>query len=257
MGFFAGYAVGNTDNVGDDTGEGLGLRFDRVRTLDRCVKFQFAFGAVAIGALIVVRLRQAQVVLTSSEIDVVVARTASNAARLGQVIGGLGCGTLTLRMASFAAADVRWEPDGRVVVQRLSVPNDLILGPGLHAGQFRTHVDLVRHDRHVDGVSGIGVDRLGLVAEDAKFHGTASAAVGSQTGVAGIAGFRLDHIANGGNGSATRNEVEHVVVVIRSEIELGQVAAAINTDGMSGAAIYARGRLYAKRVDDILPSATV
>ena len=77
--------------------------------------------------------------------------------------------------------------------------------------------------------------------------------------VALVAGRGPDHVARRGR-TAGRYEVESSIVVERSQVELGQVAVAVDADAMGGGAILAGRYLVAVGVDilavaDLLPRA--
>ena len=98
-------------------------------------------------------------------------------------------------MARRAPRDVLREHDAGEVVDRLRVADDLVRGPADHARQARAAVDLVNHHLEVDGVAGIRIARLGLVAQDALGRLGPSPAVGIERLVTRLAGRARDDLA--------------------------------------------------------------
>src|ERR1019366_838050 len=179
------------DYLGHQSRKRCGVVGDNVPAGDRGIQIRDGVGAVAVLALVVVRLRQIDMVHTGGEVHVIVAGTARRGAGIGLPVVGLGG---LLRMTGGAIADVLGKNDGGEVRPLTAMP-DPVGGTGLDAGQARSHVDLVDQYLHILGEPGIRIDGLRLVAHDAQFHGEARSAVADQWVVALVAGIGRDHRA--------------------------------------------------------------
>jgi len=78
-------------------------------------------------------------------------------------------------VARFAAAYIRGLLNVRPVMDRVLEPNDLVRLAGLHPGQTRSHVDLMRHHLQIHAVAGIRIQRLGTMTQNAQFDAPAGA----------------------------------------------------------------------------------
>src|SRR5258708_18691384 len=104
-------------------------------------------------------------------------------------------------------------------------------------------MDLVNEYLHVYGIAGVRIGGLRLVAQNAQLHLLARASVQRQWIVTLVAAFGAHYIAYYGHLGSIGHEVEHVIRVLRTEIESGQVPGGIRSNTMSGRAIHARRRL--------------
>ena len=232
-GSLAGNTVLHLKDVEHDARAGGRLGGDGVRALDGSVEFQLALRNVALAALVVGNLRQIDVVCAGGEVHVVVAGAASRAVGILEPgIGLCGAGLRGGLVAELATPRVGGQTHCRPVGNALAVPDDLIGFAGNHAGQFVTHVDLVSHHRHVHRVPGVGIDGLRRVAHDAEIQTDARAAVERERIVALIAARRADYVPGVGGHAARRNPGRDLGIVIRAQIELGQVARTVDADAM-------------------------
>ena len=84
-------------------------------------------------------------------------------------------------MARLATPDVSGVYDGRKIVDGVLEANDLVRCPCLNARQGTAHMDLVNEYLHVQQIPGVRVRGLRLVADDAKLHTSARAAMRRQS----------------------------------------------------------------------------
>ncbi len=131
---------------------------------------------------------------------------------------------------------------------------------GLHAGQGTAHVDLVNENLEIQGVAGIGIGGLGLVAHDAKLNVAAGTAVRRQARRSGAGGHTVRQsvagVAIGGADNvprrrcaARRHEVVSCVGVIRPQIPLGQVSRTVDSDAVSRRGIESRRRFGGESIN--------
>ena len=135
---------------------------------DRSVELRLALGKVAAGARRVVGLGARDVVVAGDPVDVVVAGPARGPGRVAVPDIRLGNdlpGWIGRHVARGAVADVLWVGHGREVGSPPAA-DDHVRVAGLHAGKVLAHVNLVDHHLHVDGVAGVGVDRLRVVVAE-------------------------------------------------------------------------------------------
>ena len=97
-------------------------------------------------------------------------------------------------------------------------------------------MDLVSHHHHVHCISGIGFAALWGVAHDAELQAAARPAVVRQLVVALVARNRLDYLAGRGF-SAGRHKVKDGVGIIGPQVELRQIAVAVNTESAMRTAV--------------------
>ncbi len=134
-------------------------------------------------------------------------------------------------------------------MHRLPVADDLVGGPGLHAGQVGAGVDLVDHHLHVDRVAGVGVPGLLVVAEHAELDIAPAAAVQGELLVAAVAGGVEHSLPGVRDGAAVGHEVVLDVVVLSCfHLRFGEVAARVDAEGMGDRHVVAFRQLGAEGV---------
>ena len=157
------------------------------------------------------------------EIDVVVAGAAGCPARLRQKCFGLRRAG-SLAVANLATAGIGGIDHRRKITDGIHVADNLVRDAGRgrganHAGQLRSHVDLVKEDLGIQRVACHRIGVLRLVAEDAHLHAVGITAVEGQLVVAGVATLGADDIAGDGNRRAIGDEVEGGAGVVRAQVE--------------------------------------
>ena len=80
-------------------------------------------------------------------------------------------------MANLAAPDIGWKDDIGVIGDAVVESDDLIRLSRDNAWQLRAHVNFVDEDFEVDRVSGVGIKRLGRVAQNAHRYSAARSSV--------------------------------------------------------------------------------
>ena len=78
-------------------------------------------------------------------------------------------------------------------------------------------------DFHVQGVAGLSVGGLRLVADNAQFYALARAAMGGQRVVATIAIRRAHDIARR-RSSAGGHEIEYSIVIVGAQVEFRKIS---------------------------------
>src|SRR5262249_44547110 len=205
------------------------------------IVFKFALRDVAAGALLVVDLGQIEMVLPGGEVDVVVTASAGGAARIlvpGIRLGGARGGFVARGAAAHVGRKRHGRPGGVA---------DGVLAARFDTRQVAAGVDLVDHDLEV-GRGTVRVGQLGRMAHDAKFHTAPRAAVEGELVVALVAGRRGNDVARR-RLAARGYPGEGRVGVIRAQVELGQVAIAIDSDAMRRGGVEAGRDLGAIGVD--------
>ena len=169
---------------------------------------------------------------------------APQAARLGLVYQALACAAPVVD--SWHSAQRRGS-EGRTTVDQSVVPM-AYFPPATTLGKLAAHVNLVGHHLHVHGLAGSGFTGLRLVAHDAKLQAAARTAVEGELIVALVAGRGLDDLARGGL-SAGRHPVVDGGGVVGAEVELGEVAIAVDSHAMGRGGVVAFGQFGGVGVD--------
>jgi hypothetical protein len=157
------------------------------------------------------------------------------AARFGFVYQALACAR-GLLVTGFAfqharertAAAVGRELDRRPVRDRIVETDNEVLAARLHAGQVGAVVQLVDEHLHIHGVAAAGIGGLGGMAHVAEFHAAAGSAVESELVMALVAALGLYDIAGYRDFGAVRHEIEDAIVILCAQVELGEVAGAVD-----------------------------
>src|SRR5580658_4425909 len=198
------------------------------------VKWQLALWNMEVVALRVIRLKSAGVIGSGGEVDIVVASAAGSPARYRQKGFGL-CRAAGLAVANLATARIGGIDNRRKVTQDVHVAGNFERDAGRgrganHAGQLRSHVDLVKENLGVQRVASDRIGILWLVAKHAHLHAVGITAVKRQLVVAGVTTLRADDIARDGNGRPIGYEVESGAGVTDAQVERGEIAVAVYRD---------------------------
>ena len=142
-------------------------------------------------------------------------------------------------MAHRAVADVLRVRHFPVVVHALIESDDYVR---VAARQVRPHVDLVRHQRHIDRIPRVRVHSLRRMAQDAQTHLLPRTAVQRQRIMTLVARRRPHHVADLRHRSPVRDEVLQRVRVITRLPELRHVASSIDPYRVRRRPVVVRGK---------------
>ena len=221
------------------------VRRDRVAADDRDVELVARLRQMAAGAAAVGRLRAATVVRAAREVDVVVARAARRARRIGRE----GVTLRGIRVAGLAVPDVARKRDVGEVELGLPEADDPIRGASLDAREVLAAVDLVNHLREPDRAARVRIDLrrrlagrevgdLRRVTRDAQPHVAPRAAMRFERIVTAVAGFRSDDLAPLARVLSGRHEIMDGV---RDVLDLEDRRVAVDADPVRGVAVVRGG----------------
>ncbi len=256
--FLAGASIAHAGERKIQAGKHAGLIGNHVRAGDGRVETQGALRIMASGAGGIAGFGAGGMIGARGEVYVVVARSAGGARRIGEPGIGLRRAVFGI-VAGLAAADVGGVDHGGEVAHRVLEADNLVRLSALHAGQRAAHVDLVDEDLEIEGIAGVRVGGLRLMAHDAELDIAARTAMRGQAGRSGDADHAIRQpvtlIAIGGAYDVARlgraaggDEVEGGVGVVGSEVVGGQIARAVNADAVRRGGVEAGGGLGAEGI---------